>query len=209
AELLKARQDILRFDGELKDFAETAGLVSQLDLVISVDTSVAHLAGALGKPVWLLLPYVPDWRWLLDREDSPWYPTLRLFRQSRREDWGSVFVKIEQELRTLLEREPKRSQADFAITPSRQIEEPGPAASKVKADLQHAVVLRQRGQLAEAERIYQEILKIAPDDFDATHFLGVLLTQRGRPIDGEQLIARALKINPNAPSALNNRGLAL
>jgi hypothetical protein len=101
AELLKARKDILRFDGELKDFAETAGLVSQLDLVISVDTSVAHLAGALGKPVWLLLPFRPDWRWLLDREDSPWYPTLRLFRQPKRGDWASVFANIERELRAL------------------------------------------------------------------------------------------------------------
>ena len=99
AELLQARKDILRFDDELKDFADTAGLVSQLDLVISVDTSVAHLAGALGKPVWLLLPFIPDWRWLLDRDDSPWYPTFRLFRQPQRDDWGSVFAEIEQELR--------------------------------------------------------------------------------------------------------------
>jgi len=103
AEFLKARKDILRFDDELKDFAETAGLVSQLDLVISVDTSVTHLAGALGRPVWLLLPFVPDWRWLLDREDSPWYPTLRLFRQPQREDWTSVFAKIDHALRRLLD----------------------------------------------------------------------------------------------------------
>jgi tetratricopeptide (TPR) repeat protein len=125
AELLKARKDILRFDGELTDFAETAGLISQLDLVISVDTSVAHLAGALGKPVWLLLPFVPDWRWLLDREDSPWYPSLRLFRQPQRDDWSSVFAKIEQELRAPPKREARqlirRGKADFAIAPSRQI----------------------------------------------------------------------------------------
>ncbi|MBV9739616.1 MAG: glycosyltransferase family protein [Hyphomicrobiales bacterium] len=72
---------------ELGDFAQTAGALSALDLLITVDTAPAHLAGAMGKPVWMLLPFVPDWRWLLEREDSPWYPTLRLFRQKTRGDW--------------------------------------------------------------------------------------------------------------------------
>ncbi|MBC6473598.1 MAG: glycosyltransferase family protein [Hormoscilla sp. GM102CHS1] len=78
----------------LNDFADTAAVISQLDLVISVDTSVAHLAGALGKPVWVLLPFSPDWRWLLDRSDSPWYPTMRLFRQAKLGDWPSVFAQV-------------------------------------------------------------------------------------------------------------------
>jgi Tfp pilus assembly protein PilF len=76
------------------DFADTAALIERLDLVISVDTAVAHLAGTLGKPVWLLLPYVPDWRWLHDRYDSPWYPTMRLFRQQRPRDWGDVVLRV-------------------------------------------------------------------------------------------------------------------
>lgn len=76
------------------DFAETAALVAQLDLVICVDTSVAHLAGAMGKPVWLLLPFAPDWRWMLEREDSPWYPTMRLFRQQRPGDWDAVLENV-------------------------------------------------------------------------------------------------------------------
>jgi len=83
---------------KLKDFSDTAGLISQLDLVISVDTSVAHLAGALGKPVWVLLPYVPDYRWMWDREDSPWYPSMRLFRQSTEGDWDKVISRINEEL---------------------------------------------------------------------------------------------------------------
>jgi tetratricopeptide (TPR) repeat protein len=81
---------IVDLSSDLTDFAETAALVSCLDLVISVDTSVAHLAAALGRPTWILLPYLPDFRWLLDRDDSPWYPTARLFRQSERRDWAEV-----------------------------------------------------------------------------------------------------------------------
>jgi hypothetical protein len=82
----------------LTDFAETAGLIANLDLVIAVDTAVAHLAGAMGKPVWLLLPFSPDWRWLLDRSDSPWYPTMRLFRQEIPGDWESVIRRVATEL---------------------------------------------------------------------------------------------------------------
>jgi hypothetical protein len=73
---------------ELTDFAQTAGAIAKLDLVISVDTAIAHLAGAMGKPVWIMPPFVPDWRRLLERKDSPWYPTARLFRQKTRGDWG-------------------------------------------------------------------------------------------------------------------------
>jgi ADP-heptose:LPS heptosyltransferase len=83
---------------ELRDFAETAALVANLDLVISVDTAVVHLAGAMGKPVWLLNRYDPCWRWLLDRDDSPWYPTLRQFRQRRAGDWNSVLGDVREAL---------------------------------------------------------------------------------------------------------------
>jgi ADP-heptose:LPS heptosyltransferase len=74
----------------LTDFAETAAAICHLDLVISVETAVAHLAGALGRPVWVPLAFVPAWRWLLDRKDSPWYPTMRLFRQTTPGDWATV-----------------------------------------------------------------------------------------------------------------------
>jgi ADP-heptose:LPS heptosyltransferase len=83
------------------DFSETAAVVAALDLVISVDTSVAHLTGALGKPVWILLPFVPDWRWLIDREDSPWYPTARLFRQSADRRWEPVLDRVKYALSSL------------------------------------------------------------------------------------------------------------
>jgi hypothetical protein len=83
---------------QIKNYCDTAAIVSQLDLIISVDTSVAHLAGALAKPVWTLLCYNPDWRWMLEREDTPWYPTMRLFRQSQPGDWEGVFRQVEREL---------------------------------------------------------------------------------------------------------------
>lgn len=83
----------------LEDFADTAGLIANLDLVVSVDTSVAHLAGAMGKPLWLLLPFSAEWRWLKDREDSPWYPTARLFRQSALGDWPPVIARVTEALR--------------------------------------------------------------------------------------------------------------
>lgn len=78
------------FSDRLDDFSDTAALISMMDVVVSVDTSVAHLAGALGTPLFVLLAYVPDWRWLLNRNDSPWYPTARLLRQSSHGDWDSV-----------------------------------------------------------------------------------------------------------------------
>ncbi len=83
---------------QLTDFADTAAYIAQLDLVIAVDTAVAHLAGALAVAVWILLPYAPDWRWMLEREDSPGYPTARLFRQRQRGDWEDVIARVKQRL---------------------------------------------------------------------------------------------------------------
>jgi tetratricopeptide (TPR) repeat protein len=94
AELLRHCPGLIHLGQELATFAETAAIISLLDLVISVDTSVVHLAGALGKPVWILLPRVPDWRWMLARSDSPWYPSARLFRQSRSGDWSDVIDDV-------------------------------------------------------------------------------------------------------------------
>jgi hypothetical protein len=84
---------------EMADFADTAALIANLDLVISVDTSVVHLAGALGKPVWLLDRFDPCWRWLTGRRDSPWYPALRIYRQPHPGDWDSVLAEVERDLR--------------------------------------------------------------------------------------------------------------
>ena len=94
AAVLREHGEIVHFGRELGDFAKTAGLVSDLDLVVTVDTSTAHLAPALGRPTWILLSFIAEWRWLLDREDYPWYPTARLFRQKEAGDWDGVVARV-------------------------------------------------------------------------------------------------------------------
>jgi hypothetical protein len=98
ADWLAGHTEVRHFGEQLRDFADTAALIENVDLVIAVDTSVAHLAGAMGKPLWLLLPFNPDWRWLLKRDDNPWYPTARLFRQPAIGDWGSVIATVSRSL---------------------------------------------------------------------------------------------------------------
>jgi ADP-heptose:LPS heptosyltransferase len=101
ADALARFPNMAHIGDDLEDFDDTAAVVALVDLVISVDTSVVHLAGALARPVWVLLPFQPDWRWLLDRADSPWYPTARLFRQPQPGDWGSVLTNVRDALAKL------------------------------------------------------------------------------------------------------------
>jgi ADP-heptose:LPS heptosyltransferase len=108
----RGAQDIVPLPGGTP-LVDTAALIGELDLIITVDTSIAHLAGALARPAWVLLPFAPDWRWELGREDSPWYPTLRLFRQSRPRDWPSVIARVKAELEA------------FALTSTGESSEPG------------------------------------------------------------------------------------
>jgi hypothetical protein len=81
---------------ELNDLADTAAVMSLMDLVVSTDTSLVHLAGALARPLWVMLQFIPDFRWLLEREDNPWYPTMRLFRQRKRGDWDELIQRVAQ-----------------------------------------------------------------------------------------------------------------
>ena len=100
--MLSERGEVIDLTEHLADFVETAALISHLDLVVSVDTSVAHLAAALGRPTWILLPHTPDYRWLLDRDDSPWYPSVRLFRQDERRTYDSALARVREELGVLI-----------------------------------------------------------------------------------------------------------
>jgi tetratricopeptide (TPR) repeat protein len=100
--------DVFDVAAALTDFSETAAVLENIDLLVAADSSVAHLAGALGKPVWLMLPWIPDWRWMLDREDNPWYPTMRLFRQHARGDWTGVVERVARELRAVVDGDRSR-----------------------------------------------------------------------------------------------------
>jgi tetratricopeptide (TPR) repeat protein len=97
-DILRNHSHVIHLGDVIADFGDTAALLALADLVIAVDTSVAHLASAMGRPTWILLPFSPDWRWLLDRDDSPWYPTARLFRQPKIDDWESVVARLRGEL---------------------------------------------------------------------------------------------------------------
>ena len=96
---------------ELVPFEATADALAEVDLVITVDTAMAHLAGAVGRPVWTLLGYAPDWRWMLGRRDTPWYPTMRLFRQPAPNDWDSVFREVRRALAALLVKSGRGAQS--------------------------------------------------------------------------------------------------
>jgi ADP-heptose:LPS heptosyltransferase len=97
-ELLGRTPRLTHIGGALDDFDDTAAVAALVDVVISVDTSVVHLAGAMARPTWILVPFCPDWRWMLERDDSPWYPTARLFRQPALGDWDSVVGRVRQGL---------------------------------------------------------------------------------------------------------------
>jgi tetratricopeptide (TPR) repeat protein len=223
-ELLR-RYDIRYFGEEIRDFADTAALISLMDIVISVDTSVAHLAGAMGKPVWILLPFSPDWRWLLDREDSPWYPTARLLRQPAIGDWSSVIARVREELGSGQHRQRERESAppSFSIgsigaeaISAVPAESRAPKPTNVKTAnldlqqaLQRAVGLNQQGQLAEAEHWCQQILKVKFDHFDALHLLGGIKVQQRKFEEALSPITAAAQAKPDSAEAAVNLGIVL
>jgi tetratricopeptide (TPR) repeat protein/glycosyltransferase involved in cell wall biosynthesis len=123
----------------LADFADTAAVLEQLDLVITVDTSVAHLAGALGRPVWVLLAFAPDWRWLRQRDDSPWYPTARLFRQERHGDWEGVLARVASALSEAASDGDRRGRTRPGISPRHQVRQSA-ADGRMKASATYVAV---------------------------------------------------------------------
>ncbi|WP_293057088.1 tetratricopeptide repeat protein, partial [Okeania sp. SIO2B3] len=175
---------IFNLSSQLNDFADTAGIITQLDLVITVDTAVAHLAGTLGKPVWILLPFVPDWRWMLDRNDSPWYPTARLFRQPKIGDWHSVFIQVKQALI-----EFRESQHTLLNLP---------------ANFYLAYQYYQQNNFVEAEKICRLRLAEKPQDFEVLDLLAVLENLAGRNEVAIQLLNQVINLQPNFSEAYSN-----
>ncbi|MCF8119984.1 MAG: tetratricopeptide repeat protein, partial [Deltaproteobacteria bacterium] len=184
------RLGITHLGEDLEDFSVTAGIITHLDLVISVDTAVAHLAGAMGKPVWILLPMVPDWRWLMEREDSPWYPTARLFRQKQPRDWEEVIGRVADELGATT----RLKSGDHKPTP--------------EALMEKAIQYYQEGDREQAKETCDNILAGQPAHAEALHFKGLIHHRAGEYSAAIDCISKAVEADPNQPHFFNNLGAA-
>jgi tetratricopeptide (TPR) repeat protein len=185
-------EKVLDLSRDLTNFAETAAALANLDLVLSVDTALVHLAGALGRPCWVMLPFSPDWRWLTERADSPWYPSLRLYRQTSPGDWDEVVARV------------GRAVAELAA--ARRPSGPPLDARKLYAQ---AVALRGAKRSGEAETIARQILASQPDDRQALNLLGVLRNEAGDPKEAADVFARVVELSPDDAEAHYNLAVVL
>jgi len=195
------------------DFVESAAAVSALDLVITVDTSMAHLAGALGKPVWVLLPSVTDWRWMLQREDNPWYPNMRLFRPKDGEPQDGVIARVAQELAAVArgdmarlmpfkaEGERRAAQAAAIMAAEAALATAPPVEQQQAVNPGQALLLaeqkRRHGFLADADELTRRAAAAAPDNAEAEHMLGIIAHQSGKLGEAIDHVHRAIAIKPD------------
>ncbi|MDD5104155.1 MAG: tetratricopeptide repeat protein [Desulfuromonadaceae bacterium] len=201
--------------GYLTDFSDTAALIENLDLVITIDTAIAHIAATIGKPTWLMLPFVPDWRWLLKRDDSPWYPTMRIFRQQVRGEWEPLIVRVKQELDIMI-----FNTAVTLINQGVAFDEQGNFEkalscyrSAIAYDKDSALLyynmgnsLKNMGESKKAEEAYEKALSINSQIAEAWHNLAILYQERGKRENAYRCIANALAIRPNFADALHTLG---
>ncbi len=183
-----AGMTLIDLDPALNDFADTAAVIEQLDLIIAVDTSVLHMAGALGKPVWALIPFSPDWRWLTDREDSPWYPTMRLFRQPAPRAWTPVIARVAEELAELA------TQANVPATETDDAD-----ALVLQGEFAFAA-----GDTMGAYQRFEAAIALAPGHRRALNDMAVLAHTLGAFDEAISLFEQILKTEPNHDGALEN-----
>ena len=165
---------------QLRDMGVTATVMAELDLVITVDTAAAHLAGALGRPVWLLLPYAPDWRWMLERNDTPWYPNMRLFRQLQPGDWDGVFTTAGQALDALLQ----NTKGQGTITSE--------TADRARQLRDQASARFKHGNVKAAKTLLQSALRLNPLDPTLWNNMGIFLRESRCHLAAEACYRRAL-----------------
>jgi tetratricopeptide (TPR) repeat protein/ADP-heptose:LPS heptosyltransferase len=175
----------------LKDFGDTAAALAHVDVLVCVDTSICHVAGALGIPVWLLIPWMPDWRWLLNRDDSPWYPSLRILRQPRYRDWESVVSTLAREVKELAQ--------------------PASAGGRRRAQLAHELVeqgrvLLERNEPALAAPAFWHALRECPTHARAASALAIAAFRSGHTQAAVMLGSRACRQNPTDPEHWSNCG---
>jgi tetratricopeptide (TPR) repeat protein len=195
---------IVDLSPHLATFDDTAAAVQNLDLVISVDTSVAHLAGALGRPVWVLLSFVPDWRWLLDRDDSPWYPTMRLFRQEALDEWDAPLAEVRRELEALARQQRALPPVGTEVALRRATRVPAATKVDVNATFRRASLLHGEGKFDAAFDAYEQVLAQQPGHPDALNNSAVLLVTRGDSMLAEQRVRAAIASHPKKAQAHSN-----
>lgn len=218
---LSGEGPLVDFSAGLTDFAQTAALIDNLDCVVSVDTAVAHLAAAMGKPVHLLLPFSCDWRWLYGRSDSPWYQSVRLHRQEVPGQWQPVIEAVARELAppdqavgddpNLLFHEANRLRGEGdlegAVKLYRALLRRLPESAEVHNNL--GLALQDQGLVAEAEASYRRALQFRPDLADAYNNLGTVLVGRSEHEAAEALFRRAVELAPDYLPAYVNLGSCL
>jgi tetratricopeptide (TPR) repeat protein len=211
---LKGKSRIEDLGAAFGDFTDTAGAMAALDLLITVDTSVAHLAGALGKPVWMLLPWITDWRWMLQREDNPWYPTMRLFRQARGGDWRDVIAPVTKALKAATAGDAaalmpykadgeRRAAQAAAIMAAEAMQAAAPIQTPAQAvPPGQALVLaeqkRRHGFLADADELVRRAASADPGNAEAAHMLGIIAHQSGKLAEAIEHIRHAVALAPDA-----------
>lgn len=212
-QMLAARPNTWAPNAELEDFEDTAALCMLVDVVVSIDTSVAHLAGALGRPCWVLLPFLADWRWQLAQDHSPWYGQTRLFRQTRRHAWNDVLVALNQALQALLRGEPVTTpvtaQRTEAVPAAAAPVPNATAAAAAKPLLQQAYQAFTQNQWEAALGLCQQHLADKPQDAAGLHLCGVCLHKAGRSTQALQTLQEALALTPNDAALHNSLGIVL